>query len=85
MKKLRLIVEDVKGGCAANYKKGDEIKVEDPIVEGKICIYALSALIPYITAAYRETPKDDWINLVERLQCPDPVNTVTFRIERIEE
>ncbi|RLI88847.1 MAG: hypothetical protein DRO98_02285 [Archaeoglobales archaeon] len=53
--------------------KRDTIEVEDPVVKGKICIYALSALIPYITAAYRET--EGWINAVEVLQCPDPENT----------
>lgn len=84
MKKLKIVVEDVKGKCYANYKKGDQIGVEDPVIEGRICIYAFSALIPYITAAYRETPREDWINFVERLQCPDPKNTVTFRIERLE-
>ena len=62
--------------------KRDTIEVEDPVIKGKICIYALSALIPYITAAYRETPPDDWINAVEVLQRPDPENTVRFRIIR---
>ncbi|MEM0202382.1 MAG: TIGR04076 family protein [Archaeoglobaceae archaeon] len=84
MKKLKIVVEDVKGTCYANYKIGDEIVVEDPVIEGRICIYAFSALIPYLTAAYRETPKEDWINLVEKLQCPDPKNTVTFRVERLD-
>ncbi len=82
MYKLKIVVEDVKGKCYAGYKKGDTIEVEDPVIKGKICIYALSALIPYITAAYRETPSDDWINAVEVLQCPDPENTVKFRIIR---
>ena len=63
-------------------KKGDTIKVEDLVIKGKICICTLSALIPYITAVYRETPSDDWINAVEVLQCPDLENTVKFRITR---
>ena len=82
MYKLKIVVEDVKENCYAGYEKGDTIEVEDPVIKGKICIYALSALIPYITAAYRETPPDDWINAVEVLQCPDPENTVRFRIIR---
>lgn len=82
MYKLKIVVEDVKGKCYAGYERGDTIEVEDPVIKGKICIYALSALIPYITAAYRETLPDDWINVVEVLQCPDPENTVRFRIIR---
>ncbi|HDH45119.1 MAG TPA: TIGR04076 family protein [Thermococcus sp.] len=82
MYKLKIVVEDVKGKCHAGYERGDTIEVEDPVIKGKICIYALSALIPYITAAYRETPPDDWINAVEVLQRPDPENTVRFRIIR---
>ncbi|WP_456468949.1 hypothetical protein [Archaeoglobus sp.] len=60
MYRLKIVVEDV---------KGDTIEVEDPVIKGKLCIYALSALIPYITASYRETSSDDWINAVEYLQC----------------
>ncbi len=82
MYKLKIVVEGVKGKCHAGYERGDIIEVEDPVIKGKICIYALSALIPYITAAYRETPPDDWINAVEVLQRPDPENTVRFRIIR---
>ena len=82
MYRLKIVVEDVEGKCYAGYEKGDTIEVVDPVIEGKIYIYALSALIPYITAAYRETPSDDWINAVEVLQCPDPENTVRFRIIR---
>ena len=68
MYRLKIIVEDVNGKCYAGYEKGDTIKVEDPVIKGKICIYALLTLIPYITAAYREMPPDDWINAVEVLQ-----------------
>jgi len=82
MKKLRIVVEDVRGECYAGYQKGDVINVEDPVITGKLCIYAVSALLPYITAAYRETPPEDWINVVEVLQCPDPENTVTFKLIR---
>jgi len=68
MYRLKIVVEDVRGKCYAGYEKGNTIEVEDPVIKGKLCIYALSALIPYITASYRETPSDDWINAVEYLQ-----------------
>ncbi len=82
MKKLKIVVERVDGICHAGYDRGDVIEVEEPVIKGKICMYAFSALIPYITPAYRDTPPDDWINQVEILQCPDPDNTVKFRIVR---
>ncbi|MEW5898678.1 MAG: hypothetical protein AB1652_05835 [Bacillota bacterium] len=31
-------------------------------------LYALSALLPYLTAAYRQTAEGDWINQVVELQ-----------------
>lgn len=85
MTRLKIVVESVEGACHAGYSAGDVIEIEEPIAKGKICIYAFSALIPYITPAYRKTPPDDWINQVEILQCPDPENTVRFRVVRIEE
>ena len=86
MYRLILEVKEVKGNCAASYKVGDRIVVEEGSIISKrssnVCLYALGALMPYLTAAYRKTSKDDWINLVETLQCPDPVNTVLFRVTR---
>ncbi len=85
MGRLKLVVEEVKGVCHAGYERGDVIEIEEPLAKGKICIYAFSALIPYITPAYRNTPPEDWINQIEFLQCPDPENTVRFIIVRVEE
>jgi uncharacterized repeat protein (TIGR04076 family) len=47
-------------------------------------MYALPALIPYLTAYYRETPPEDWINRKQELQCPDSSNTVVFALERLD-
>jgi len=84
--RLILEVKDVKGNCAAGYKVGDVIVVEEGSIisrrSSNVCLYALGALLPYLTAAYRRTSKDDWINVVEELQCPDPVNTVVFKVIR---
>ncbi len=84
MRKLKIVVEKVNGVCHAGYSKGDVIEVDEPVIRGRICMYAFSALIPYLTPACRKTPPDDWINQVEILQCPDPENTVRFRIIREE-
>lgn len=85
MHRLEIEVVDVKGECSAGYRKGDKFYVEDPniISSSPICIYAISALIPYLTAKYRDVSEDDWINHVELLECPDPENTVMFRVRRV--
>jgi uncharacterized repeat protein (TIGR04076 family) len=84
--RLILEVKEVRGNCAAGYKAGDKIVIEGgSIVSGRssnVCLYALGALLPYLTVAYRKTPEDDWINLVRELQCPDPINTVVFKVLR---
>jgi uncharacterized repeat protein (TIGR04076 family) len=84
--RLILEVKEVRGNCAAGYKAGDKIVIEGgSIVSGRssnVCLYALGALLPYLTIAYRKTPEDDWINLVRELQCPDPINTVVFKVLR---
>lgn len=88
MYRIILQVKEVKGDCAAGYKVGDRIVVEGGSIisekSSNVCLYAIGALLPYLTVAYRKVPKDDWINLVEVLQCPDPVNTVMFRVLREE-
>ncbi len=87
--KVKLTVESVKGECAAGYKEGDVIAYEEPCLSaagngGKICLYALSAFLPYLSAYGRETASDDWVNSLFQLQCPDAKNTVTFAVERSE-
>lgn len=63
-----------KGSCAAGYKEGDHFFIENGVMikpgepEG-ICMYALPALLPYLTAYCRETKEDDWINFKQELQC----------------
>lgn len=88
MYRIILQVKDVKGDCAAGYKIGDKIVMEKGSIisekSSNVCLYAIGALLPYLTVAYRKVPEDDWINLVEVLQCPDPVNTVVFRVLREE-
>jgi len=88
MHKLKITVKSTKGSCAAGYKTGDYFLVKEPSViaarpEG-ICMYAVAALLPYLTAYYRQTPPDDWINMKEELQCPDSTNTVVFGLERLD-
>lgn len=86
---IKCTVKSVKGFCSAGYNAGDYFYVKDGLmIEAAtpkgICMYALPALLPYLTAYCRETPEGDWINTVGELQCPDSANTVIFGIERIE-
>jgi uncharacterized repeat protein (TIGR04076 family) len=87
MYEVEIEVKSVKGYCSAGYKEGDKIVIGESGIDisrtnCNICIYAISSLIPYITAFSRETSEDDWINMLEELQCPDSANTVTFKMSR---
>jgi uncharacterized repeat protein (TIGR04076 family) len=88
MPDVKVTVKSVKGDCAAGYKEGDSFQVKDgvsivPETPDGLCMYALPALLPYLTAYCRETPANDWINELQELQCPDSANTVIFGLERV--
>lgn len=85
---IKCTVKSVGGYCAAGYKEGDHFYIRnglfiEPGEPKRICMYALPAFIPYLTAFCRETPENDWINMKKELQCPDNDNPVIFSIERI--
>jgi uncharacterized repeat protein (TIGR04076 family) len=85
---IKCTVKSVKGFCSAGYKVGDYFFIKDGVMietgnmKG-LCMYALPALLPYLTAYCRQTPDDDWINMKKELQCPDNDNAVIFGLERI--
>jgi uncharacterized repeat protein (TIGR04076 family) len=85
-KRIEIKVKSVKGFCSAGYKEGDILSYCEPnitsIDDKPICIYALSGLIPYLTAFGRKTDENDWINELRELQCPDSTNTVVFSLQR---
>jgi uncharacterized repeat protein (TIGR04076 family) len=86
---IKCTVKSVKGFCSAGYKVGDYFFIKDGVMietgnmKG-LCMYALPALLPYLTAYCRQTPEGDWINMKKELQCPDNTNAVIFGLERIE-
>ncbi|MEW6455844.1 MAG: TIGR04076 family protein [Acidobacteriota bacterium] len=89
MKDLEVKVKKIMERCGANLKKGDTFwikgygKIEIP--PGKFtCIYALNALMPFLTAKQREDdlPQDDWIAETKELLCPDPKG-VLFEIKAL--
>ena len=88
MSDVKVTVKSVKGHCSAGYKPGDYFMLKGGLMieAGKpsgICVYALLAMIPYLSAYCRETSPDDWINQLKELQCPDHENTVVFALERL--
>jgi uncharacterized repeat protein (TIGR04076 family) len=86
---IKCTVKSVKGFCSAGYRVGDYFIIKDGVMietgnmKG-LCMYALPALLPYLTAYCRQTPESDWINMKKELQCPDNTNAVIFGLERIE-
>jgi uncharacterized repeat protein (TIGR04076 family) len=87
MYKIVLEVVQVPEKCAAGYKIGDKMVIEDPKVvlneSTNVCFYALSSLMPYLTPLSRELSKDDWMNTVAELSCQDPHKAVKFKVTRI--
>lgn len=85
MKVIQIEIKSVKGFCSAGYKAGDKLIYCEPNItsaDGKpVCIFAVGGLIPYLSALGKDTDKCDWINDIEELQCPDPVNTVIFSLK----
>jgi len=85
-KNIKIRIKSINGKCPVNHQVGDTFYIKNHRIisecEGGLCLYALSAMTPYFTAYYRDTPEEDWINNKKELQCPDNKNTVIFEIER---
>lgn len=86
MNRIVLELIHVPKKCAAGYKVGDRIVIEDPIVVSResanVCIFALSALMPYLTPLSRDLQKDDWMGSVDELSCQDSHDPVRFKVIR---
>jgi uncharacterized repeat protein (TIGR04076 family) len=85
MYKLMLEVIQVPQKCAANYKIGDKIVIDDANIDMKestvVCLYALSSLMPYLTPLSRELAENDWMSKVTELSCQE--GGVKFKVVRI--
>jgi len=87
---IKCTVKSIKGECPAGLKVGDHFYQKDmgwiqPGEPDGICLHALVALAPYLTAKCRQAAPDDWIHEVDELQCPDSKNSVVFRLERMKD
>jgi len=78
-------VESIRGKCMRGHFPGEEWRIVHKTPEG-ICMGAFGSMLPAIrtlqfggTFPWQKEPN------VTKIGCIDPVNTVTFRIERLEE
>ena len=85
MYRLVLEVVQVMQKCAANYRIGDKVVIDDISIDmkesTKVCLYALSSLMPYLTPLSRELTEGDWMSKVTELSCGD--GGVKFKVTRI--
>ncbi len=98
MSRYRIIVtvKEVEGNCPI-HSVGDSYLIEEDgqslrILRGeKLCIYALSSMLPFFSALSKELESEDWMaSESHMLQCPDPgpqrggAATVYFELRREE-
>ncbi|KXB04589.1 hypothetical protein AKJ49_01945 [candidate division MSBL1 archaeon SCGC-AAA382A03] len=77
--RLKIIFEEITGDCNV-HEEGDQFIIES---DGqtlrlgkdteKICIYALSGIVPVLSAMTKDLSDEDWMSKKERiLQCMNP-------------
>ena len=86
MYKVVARIVDMKGKCSY-HKKGDFIEIENDLlalpIGRKVCIWSLSALMPFLSSVQREHAEpDDWLSAVDYIQCPDSSVEVLWAIEK---
>jgi uncharacterized repeat protein (TIGR04076 family) len=84
MRDLKIKIIQVEGACSRCYK-GMEFEVRNAklkLPEDGLCLFALGALVPALTAACMNPhPDDDFLDLIREFQCPDPFAVVRFKVE----
>ena len=87
---IRVTVERIEGRSVCGLEVGDWFEVTESSrvrsPEGRhICLYALQAVLPLISAKQRRLAAEDWLERDSLVACPDPDERVVMRIERIGE
>ena len=82
---ILVTVESIRGNCMRGHYPGEKWRLTEKTPEG-ICMSAFVSMFPTIrtlqfggTFPWQKDPN------VREIGCIDPVNQVTFRIERLEE
>jgi len=82
--KIRISVDKIKGKgiCPLGLKKGDKFWFKEE--KGDFCVWAQNAIFPFISAM-RYGAAFPWEKNPDTAFacCPDPYNTVVFKIARI--
>ncbi len=86
---LRVTVERIEGRSVCGMQVGDYFELTESaklrLPDGQhFCIYALSAVVPFLAAKQRELSENDWLARDSLIACPDPEERLILRIERIE-
>lgn len=86
---LRITVDRIEGRSVCGMEVGDYFELTESaklrLPDGKhFCIYALSAVIPFLAAKQRELEENDWLARDSLIACPDPEERLILRIERIQ-
>jgi len=78
-------VVSVKGTCGI-HKVGDQLKITENGVQGKVCIHALYSMMPAAFAMLYDA-KFPWLQNpdVKTHACPDAANPVVFELTRVRE
>lgn len=89
MYRLRVTVHEIRGFCDLPMKVGDYFEIDGSkllVPPGKhVCIWALSAMIPFLTAKQRNVQEEnDWLPTTSLIGCPDPNGMVIYRVETLE-
>ena len=76
-------VQSIKGTCGAGCKVGDNARITENGVEGKICIHALYSMLPAAFAMLYDA-RFPWLQNpdVKTHACPDAANPVVFELTR---
>lgn len=86
---LRVTVSEIRGRSVCGMKVGDWFELRDSsqlvLPPGAhFCIYALSAVLPFLAAKQRELSENDWLEKDNHFACPDPDEQLILSIERLE-
>jgi uncharacterized repeat protein (TIGR04076 family) len=82
--KIRITVDKIKGKgiCSLGLKKGDRFWFNEK--KGGFCAWAQNAIFPFVAAlSYGASFPWEKNPDVAHACCPDPDNTVVFKIERV--
>lgn len=85
---LRVTVVAIEGRSVCGMQVGDYFELTESsklrLPPGRhFCIYALSAVLPFLAAKQRELEANDWLERDTLIACPDPEERLIMRIERI--